>query len=100
MRLATALFSLMVLLLAQLRDDPERGPAGGHALDVVEAVAERLGPVLPRGARQVRRDRDVVEPEQRMIGGRPVLGPGVQVRGRGPAGPPAPVVRRPPPRRG
>jgi len=51
----------------------QAGPAGGHALDVVEAVAERLGPVLPRGARQVRRDRMLSSLKQRMIGGRRLL---------------------------
>ena len=37
--------------VGQLRDHPQRRAAGGHALDVVEAVAEARRPVLPGRAR-------------------------------------------------
>src|SRR5207244_3585583 len=41
------------VLAAQLRDHPERSASRFHALDVVEAVAVRLRPVVPRGPRAV-----------------------------------------------
>src|SRR5439155_3696603 len=43
----------------ELGDDPSRPLAAGHALDVVEAVAEPRRPVLPGGPGRVRRERDV-----------------------------------------
>src|SRR3989475_665419 len=69
------------------RDDPERRPAGGHPLDVVERVAEGLRPVLPGRARHVRGDDHVLEAEEGMVRRRRLLGhhvePGpTQVAGR------------------
>src|SRR6185436_19742403 len=53
-------------LAARLRDHPERRPPGLHALDVVEAVAVRLRPVVPRRPGAVRREGDVWQREQRV----------------------------------
>src|SRR4029450_6389359 len=54
--------------LAELRNDPHRAVAAGHALDIVEGVAEGLGPVLPGGTRHVRGDGDVRRGVERMPG--------------------------------
>src|SRR5262245_52814924 len=70
MSCATAFFNRMataLALLPELRDQPERAPARRDALDVVEGVAEGLRPVLPGRPRHVRRDRDGVELEERVI---------------------------------
>src|SRR6266566_1653908 len=53
-------------LWRQLRDHPLGRAAGGHALDVVEAVAEARGPVLPGGPGRVRREGHVGEREERV----------------------------------
>src|SRR5215470_8317603 len=57
----------------QLRDDPERRLASLHPLDVVEAVAIRLRPVVPRRPGGVRRQDDVGELEERVGGLRGLL---------------------------
>src|ERR1044071_8807776 len=53
--------------LRQLRNDPARPLARGHALDIVEAVAEARRPVLPRRPRGVWRERDIGQGEERMV---------------------------------
>src|SRR5688572_13200493 len=53
---------------SQFRDHPERRAAGRHALDVVEAVAEPGHPVVPRRAGRMRRQRDVGQPQNRIVG--------------------------------
>src|SRR6266511_4690654 len=58
---------LLAWLLSQLGNDPERLVAARHPLDVVEGVPEGLGPVLPGRSRRVRRERDVLEAEERMV---------------------------------
>src|SRR6266545_3724905 len=58
---------------AQLRHHPERRAAGLHALNVVEAVAVRLRPVVPRRPGAVRREGDVREREERVVLGRRLL---------------------------
>src|SRR5207245_5139787 len=68
-------------LAAQVGDDPERRPPGLYALDVVEAVAVRLGPVVPRRPGAVRGERDVRKREERMVLGRRLLDHGVEARG-------------------
>src|SRR5438128_11943857 len=67
-------------LAAQLGDDPERRPPGLHALDVVEAVAVRLGPVVPRRPGAVRGERDIRKREERMVLGRRLLDHDVEAR--------------------
>src|SRR5215470_11226295 len=57
----------------QLRNDPERRLAGFHPLDVVEAVAVRLRPVVPRRPGGVRRQDDVGEFEEGVGGLRRLL---------------------------
>src|SRR5437667_7602853 len=73
-------------LAAQLGDDPERRPPGLHALDVVEAVPVRLGPVVPRRPGAVRRERDVRKREERVVRGRRLLDHHVEARGGDGAG--------------
>src|SRR5580765_1274567 len=58
---------------AQLRDHPERRPPGLHALDVVEAIAVGLRPVVPRRPGAVRREGDVGQREERVVLGRRLL---------------------------
>src|SRR5512132_2330751 len=52
---------------AQLGDHPERRPPGLHALDVVEAVAVRLRPVVPRRPGAVGREGHVRQREERVV---------------------------------
>src|SRR6516165_11927691 len=52
----------------QFGDDPERLLAAGDALDVVEGVAERLLPVLPARPRHMRRQDDVLQGEELVLG--------------------------------
>src|SRR5712691_8061255 len=59
--------------LPELRDHPQRLVAGGDPLDVVERVAERAAPVLPRRPRHVGRERDVLELEERVVLSRRLL---------------------------
>src|SRR5262249_25396168 len=62
----------------QLRHHP-LGPAPlRHAHDVVEAVAESIGPVLHRRPGGVRRQDDVRQHEQRILGARRLLGHDVE----------------------
>ena len=57
----------------QLGDDPERLLAAGDALDVVERVAERLLPVLPARSCQMRRQDDVLQGEEPVLGCRRLI---------------------------
>src|SRR5437867_1372207 len=66
---------------AQLRHHPQRRPSGLHALDVVEAVAVRLRPVVPRRPGAVRRERDVRKREERVVLGRRLLHHDVEAGG-------------------
>src|SRR5688500_8950930 len=54
--------------LAELRNNPHRSLAPGHALDIVVGVAEGLRPVLPGRPRHVGRDGDVGRAIERMPG--------------------------------
>src|SRR3989304_7553073 len=59
--------------LPQLGDDPEGLLAPRHPLDVVESVPEGLGPVFPGRPRRVRRERHVLETEERVVDERRLL---------------------------
>src|SRR3546814_6246721 len=57
-------------LLVQFRNDPERRIAAGDALHVVEGVAHPRRVALEGRPGQMRGQDDVVEGEQRVVGGR------------------------------
>src|SRR5262249_60886999 len=59
--------------LDQLGNDPEWFAPGGDPLDVVEAVAEARGPVLPRRSRRMGRQCHVGQREERVVLGRRLL---------------------------
>src|SRR5262249_56725655 len=67
-RPGTSLPMRSAVAFRELGDDPARLLAGGDALDVVEAVPEARRPVLPRRPRRARREPDVRQGEERMVG--------------------------------
>src|SRR6516164_11680342 len=70
----------------QLGDDPQRLLAAGDALDIVERVAERLLPVLPARSCQMRRQDDVLQGEQLVLGCRRLIDHDVEPGSTDPVG--------------
>src|SRR6516162_7063344 len=72
-----------VMLVTQ---DPQRLLAAGDVLDIVERVAERLLPVLPARSCQMRRQDDVLQGEQLVLGCRRLIDHDVEPGSTDPVG--------------